>query len=199
MRDYRPLPARILSGRVTIARPPQGRSVSVDSAAIEVMTDLSQLLAAVTEPQLDIDTADKYMIQRGVRLLLVLSHDKGLLGLVTSNDIHGEKPLRIVQERNVRHSEILVADVMTPLADLEAIPMEEVRDARVGHVLSTLRGTGRQHALVVEGGAHGQLSVRGIFSLSQIARQLGMLIQTTEVAKTFAEIEALLMADGARG
>jgi hypothetical protein len=30
--------------------------------------------------------------------------------------------------------------------------------------------------------------VRGIFSTSQIARQLGMEISTTEIAQTFAEI-----------
>jgi hypothetical protein len=34
--------------------------------------------------------------------------------------------------------------------------------------------------------------VRGIFSASQIARQLGIAIQTTEVAQTFAEIGAAL-------
>ena len=35
--------------------------------------------------------------------------------------------------------------------------------------------------------------VRGIFSISQIARQLGISLQSTgEVARTFAEIEAAL-------
>jgi len=35
--------------------------------------------------------------------------------------------------------------------------------------------------------------VRGIFSATQIARQLGVQLQTAEVAKTFAEIEAALL------
>jgi len=34
--------------------------------------------------------------------------------------------------------------------------------------------------------------VRGLFSATQIARQLGVTIQTTEVARTFSEIEAQL-------
>jgi hypothetical protein len=34
--------------------------------------------------------------------------------------------------------------------------------------------------------------VRGLFSASQIARQLGMAIQTAEIANTFAEIKATL-------
>jgi hypothetical protein len=36
--------------------------------------------------------------------------------------------------------------------------------------------------------------VRGIFSLSQIARQLGVPLQLPEVADSFAEIEAALVA-----
>jgi hypothetical protein len=34
--------------------------------------------------------------------------------------------------------------------------------------------------------------IRGIFSASQVARQLGMEVQTFEVAQTFADIEAAL-------
>jgi hypothetical protein len=41
--------------------------------------------------------------------------------------------------------------------------------------------------------------VCGIFSLSQIARQLGVSVQTTEVAKSFAEIEAVLAAESSMG
>jgi hypothetical protein len=34
--------------------------------------------------------------------------------------------------------------------------------------------------------------VRGLFSATQIARQLGVVIATSEVARTFSEIEAQL-------
>jgi hypothetical protein len=56
-------------------------------------------------------------------------------------------------------------------------------------VLETLRRAGRQHALVVE-----RAMVRGIFSISQIARQLGVSVPAGgEVALTFSEIEAALV------
>jgi hypothetical protein len=85
---------------------------------------------------------------------------------------------------------------MTPLDRLEAMPMEDVRHSKVGHVLASLKGAGRQHALVTE--RHGnQTVVRGLFSLSQIARQLGISVQTTEIAKSFAEIEIMLAANSA--
>jgi len=70
-------------------------------------------------------------------------------------------------------------------------------------VLETLRRAGRQHALVVdfdEIPARRPLElpsrrpmVRGIFSLSQLARQLGVAVQTGgEVARTFSEIESAI-------
>ena len=66
----------------------------------------------------------------------------------------------------------------------------------MGDVVATLRLAGRQHALVVEEVADapsGQVTVRGIFSLTQIARQLGIPSQQVhDIARTFAEIEAAI-------
>lgn len=200
MRDYRPLPAQALSGHVTVSRPDPPQAVTVDSAALDVMTDLKHIHAAVIEPQERLESANQYMIQRGVRLLLVMGHDRSLAGLITANDIQGEKPMRIVQERGIKHSELLVSDIMTRVDDLEAIAMEVVRSARVGHIIASLKATGRHHTLAIEIDATARrATVRGIFSLSQIARQLGVAIYTTEVAKNFAEIEAMLMANSASG
>ena len=50
----------------------------------------------------------------------------------------------------------------------------------------------RHHALVVQAGPDGNREVRGIFSLSQMARQLGMPLQLPSQAESFAEIEAAL-------
>jgi len=66
-------------------------------------------------------------------------------------------------------------------------------DVQSRHVVATLRRAGRQHTLVVEQNSNGQQVVRGLFSATQIARQLGVAIQTDEVARTFYEIEAHLV------
>jgi hypothetical protein len=57
-----------------------------------------------------------------------------------------------------------------------------------------LLDAGRQHTLVIENDVDGKPVVCGIFSLTQIEKQLGVTIQSTEVAKTFTEIEAALIA-----
>jgi hypothetical protein len=88
-----------------------------------------------------------------------------------------------------------VEDVMTRHEHIEALTMEEVLHADVGHILETLKSLGRQHAIVVESDpASGGEVVRGIFSATHIGRRLGVPIQTFEVARTFADIEAALAA-----
>ncbi len=195
MSDYHVLPAQRLTGAVQISRPAPPKSVTLESPALDVLTDLRQVYAAVIEPHVTMESANAFMIQRGVRSLLVLDQDRALGGIITATDILGEKPLRFIRERGVKHNEILVSDIMTPLGRLEAIPVAEVQHAKVGHVIASLRDTGRQHTLVMERNAAGKPVVCGIFSLTQIEKQLGAAISSTEVAKTFAEIEATLIAN----
>jgi CBS domain-containing protein len=194
MRNYHPLPEQPLTGPVFIARPAPPKSVTTESPALDVMTDLRHTHSALVEPQTSVDAGHAYMVQRGVRLLLVMSAERGLAGIITAADILGEKPLDFSQERRVKHSEILVSDIMTPLDMLGAIPIADVKHAKVGEVIASLRNSGRQHTLVMETGAHGMTDICGIFSLTQIERQLGMMIQSSGVATTFAEIEATLLS-----
>jgi len=70
--------------------------------------------------------------------------------------------------------------------------MEDVRKACVGDILATLKAQGRQHALVVDRTPDRGQRLRGLFSLSQIGKQLGTSVETIAVASTFAEIGAEL-------
>jgi CBS domain-containing protein len=167
--------------------------VRPDSPAIDVMTDLSKI-AAVTIPSIaTIDEANQTMIAHRVRALFVVDEERAVLGIVTSTDLLGEKPIQLAQERGMRHDEVLVRDVMTPADRLEAMEFDDVLTARVGDVVATLRLSGRQHALVIEGVAGAPLNVRGIFSLTRIARQLGLPPQPVhDIGRTFIEIEAAI-------
>ena len=159
------------------------------------MTDLRHSHVATIDPNASIDLANLYMKQRGVRSLFVLNGNHTLQGIITATDILGEKPMRFNQERHLKHSEISVSDIMTPLNSLEAISIEDVRHAKVGHIIASLRDAGRQHTLVMDRENDGSLIICGIFSLTQIEKQLGQPIPLTEVAKTFAEIEATVVSN----
>src|SRR5262245_39900824 len=167
------------------------------------MTDLARVAPATIRPQAPLAGANQFMITRGVRLLLVVDDAEIVLGVITATDVLGEKPMLASTDRGLRRDELTVADVMTPAAPVEAIALPDVPGARVGHVLETLRRAGRQHALVVDfdilpptrplAPAGRRTMVRGIFSISQIARQLGITLPSgAEVARTFSEIEAAI-------
>jgi CBS domain-containing protein len=179
-----------LGPRARIAEPmPPGR-VTLDDPAFAVMTDLREVSAATTTADESIAAAEAQMIRRGVRLLFVLDAERRLTGIITATDLLGEKPVRFMHSRGVARAEIQVGDLMTPAASLEALPVMDVAQMRVGHIVATLKAVGRRHLVVAED--NGQ-RVRGLFSASQVARQLGVELQTIEVAKTFADIEAALV------
>ena len=190
MREYSSLSLAPLGPRARIAEPmPPGR-VTLDDPAFSVMTDLREVAAATTTADEFIATAEAIMVRRGVRLLFVLDGERKLAGVITATDLLGEKPMRFMQARNVTRMEIQVGDLMTPAAALEALAVMDVAQMRVGHIVATLKAVGRRHLMVAED--HGQ-RVRGLFSASQIARQLGVELQTIVVAQTFADIEAALV------
>ncbi len=194
LRDYSPMRFDKLQPGVGYAQPTQAvpDKVTLDDAAASVMTDLTRVTAIIILSGDTVDEAHRRMIQRGVRLLLVVDQDRKVLGIITAPDILGEKPVLAASERGLRRQEVLVRDVMTPQEKLEVLEMADVRAAKVGHVVATLKKAGRQHAVVVERDARGRQLVRGLFSATQVARQLGVTIQTSEVARTFSEIESIL-------
>ena len=190
-REFDPLPIRELGAGAGFRRPNQAEAARVtpDSPALQVMTDLARVSPATIRPQAPLAGANQFMITRGVRLLLVVDERDVILGLITATDLLGERPLQVATERGLRRDELSVADVMTPAAQIEVVALADVEGSRVGHVLETLRRLGRQHALVADRAN----TVCGIFSISQIARQLGLALPSGgSVARTFSEIEAAL-------
>jgi CBS domain-containing protein len=190
---YTRLPARNLDKDTGLLRPVYAlpEQVGLENPALDVMTDFRRLTAFIATPGDTIKQTEERMIRRKVRLLFVMDSQDRVAGLVTSTDIHGEKPMQVVQSRGIRRDEVLVADIMTPVELLEAVDFEDMAHARVGHVLETLKSRGRQHALVIEH-TEGRQMVRGLLSLSQLCKQLGVDVETTEVANTFLEIEQRL-------
>jgi CBS domain-containing protein len=189
------MPTRRLESGTSIAqaKPWQTDPVTLDSPALAVTTDLTQVKAAMIGPGATIAHAEQVMIVQGVRMLLVVSQAPVIEGLITANDLRGERPLRVVQQRGVHHDEITVADVMSALEMLEAIEYDVLAKACVGNLVATLKKHGRNHLLVVDGGGAGAAQrVRGVISRAQIERQLGRPVEVVEVANTFAELRQML-------
>lgn len=148
------------------------KKVDLDSPAIDVMTDLRRVEALTTTEDVSIDDAQKMMIDYGVRSLIVVDVEHKVAGIITATDILSDKPMQHIHTRGLLHSDLEVRDIMTPAAEIDVIDLKDVLSACVGQVIETLEQHDRQHALVVDQAEDGHQRVCGIFSSTQIARQM---------------------------
>lgn len=196
MRQYSLLPRRPLQSQTSFHVPSQDLPprITLDDPALAVMTDFKKVTAFTIDPDVSVDTAARVMRRRKVHLLLVVDVENVVVGIITSNDLIGEKTLQCISARGLAREDALVRNIMTPADRLEVISLDDVLHAHVGHVVATLKATGRRHAAVVDEDTAGHQILRGLLSCSQIALQLGEPVETVEIAQNFAEISAALTA-----
>lgn len=179
----------------TFTKPRQAmpERVVLDDPAALVMTDFSIVSVYTISPMETIEVARAKMMHHAVRLLLVVDDMNAILGLVTATDLTSEKPMLIIQSQGIRHNDVLVKDIMTPREKLQVLSIDDVSQAKVGDVVATLQIQGRQHALVVDRAMDRSQVLRGMFSASQVSRQLAMSVNTVGPVESFAELGAHLI------
>ena len=194
IKEYPALPSNPLKVGASCVRPVQSlpERVKLSDPAIDVMTDLSKVSVVSVRAKTSMDKANAKMIRYGVRMLLVLDDNEQVAGLLTASDVLGEKPMRFLQNMGGTHADIMVRDIMSTVREIEALKIEDIRNSKVGNIVASLKKVHRQHALVVSETADGRQTVCGLFSITQIARQLGAQVQSFELASTFAEIDAVI-------
>lgn len=171
----------------------QPHVVYPEASALEVMTDLNFVPAATVRMESTLNHAHQMMIDRGVRLVFAVDADKRVTGLLTATDVLGSRPGAAAEKLGISRAELLVQHVMTPVDLIEVLSLVDVVHARVGDIVLTLRGSGRQHALVVDREAPEDfLIIRGIFSAAQIGRQLGIAVKPGDLEHTFEQIDAVI-------
>jgi len=172
------------------------KKISLTDPAISAMTDLKYVNPVTIAPDCSIELALEVMRYAGVRMLLVVSKDEQIIGLVTARDLMGEKPLKIIEQERIKHNDILVQRVMTPRDDLNPFDIRDIEHASIKDVILKLKDAGRQHAIVLEQNADQKgYFARGIFSITQIGRQLGMEISPDGHVQSFSEFEKLIAED----
>ena len=167
------------------------KSITEKDPAISVMTDLKKVTPFTIQSSASIEAINNKMIACGVRLLFVNDPQGNLAGLITTTDIQGEKPLLYVTNNGGSRDDISANDLMTPLSKLEGIPLKEVKKSHVADICKALRECRRKHMLVIESRAEGKF-IRGIFSATQLSRQLGTNISPSYRAESFAQLNRAL-------
>lgn len=184
-----------LSPDTTYHRPLQvlPERVTARSPATDVMTDFTKVAAITMGPCATLNAAEQRMVASNVRLLLVTEQSNKILGIITLTDIQGDRPMKYLQKiGGGKREDIYLQDIMTPADKLDVLQMSQVEKVMVGDIVETMKKVGRQHALVVDSDQKGGQTLRGIFSTKQISKQLGVEIDTVEIARTFAELDEAL-------
>jgi CBS-domain-containing membrane protein len=141
--------------------------------AIQAITDFTRDHPATVEDERQIDDALTDMVRVGVRALLVV-RDQRVVGLITSYDIQGERPLQFLQHSTyTHHHELRVAHIMTPWDKLLVVDWDALQHLRAGELLRMFDDSATTHMLVVQTDMkQGTPIVRGLASRARLTRQL---------------------------
>ena len=186
-----PLPSETPIYRV---QPSSPAKASPYDPALSAMTDFSRTKLITISPEATVDFAMQVMFHSQVRMLVVLDDSDAMLGLITSTDLMGERPIQISQTDRIPHEKVLVRQIMTPRSQVTAYDVRDIERSHIRDVVMAMRDAGRQHLLVIEQDIKSKHYVlRGAFSLTQIGKQLGVDIEPGETAQSFAELERVLL------
>lgn len=164
--------------------------VHLDDPAQDAMVDFKHVRAMTIDADAPLRHARFEMQACGVHMLLVTNHQKQITGIISSEAILGEKPIKISQEKFITRDEIKVRMIMQNLDTILAIPYDEINLAKIGNIVQTMKDHRKHHILVVESSESVSPFVRGLFSLSNISRQLHTnLIDAELMATSLADLQ----------
>lgn len=149
------------------------RRIALTEPAATVMTDFTRDTPVTVAADRFIDDTLQDMVAAGVRALLVMRGEV-IVGLITSYDIQGERPLQFLNSSGfTRHNNIETGHIMTPWDAVETIDVPWVSSASVADVIGRFRRKRDTHFVVVEYTEQGGAFVRGMFSRTEIERLVG--------------------------
>ena len=194
MIKYEQLPTTTLTNQgVQLRTASLPELVHLDDPAFSVMSDFNIMKPYTIKPTDSMDDALNEMKVNGQHFLLVVDQNQHVSGIIASEDLLGAKPIKIIQERRIQRSMVLVNMLMVPLSEITAFDVESLQPARVGNVVTTMKQLSTHYALAISH-QDGKQYVRGLFNTSQISKQLHIDI-ATEIAKAETVSELSKRAD----
>ncbi|MDO6593537.1 CBS domain-containing protein [Neptuniibacter sp. 1_MG-2023] len=189
MKNYNELNTVFLEASDLVMRPEELTEYTLETPAITILTDFSHVQPLSMELDVSIDDARHMMRKVHVRSVLVIDSDENFKGFLTLADLESRSALSVATTAGIKRQDISIRDVMTPRAQLKAIPLSEIQSAKIGNLLQTLKHEGTPHILVVDTSNH---SIRGVISSSDIARRLNISVDISKRVSSFQEVVGLL-------
>ncbi|MAA70227.1 MAG: hypothetical protein CL679_00695 [Bermanella sp.] len=192
LENYKTIKFSKLSTQPQSITPDRGfKELTLDDSAISVMSDHRLEKAPICSTKTSLDAASKKMADEKTGLLLVENNEGQIVGLISSADIAGEKPIQYINDTKKSRDEIKIGHLMTCVSELPALNIQDVLKSKIGDVLHTLNEIGSEYILVTTQEAN-ETHIRGIFSARNIARSLNIFFSPSPGAKTFAEFSRAL-------
>jgi hypothetical protein len=188
--EFQLLPLTTVAGQPQL--PQASQTATLTDPAVSQMTDL-RLAPCVKVDHRDGIAATLHVMQRaGVRMAFVTGIAGELIGLVTSDDLQGERPMLRAMADHVCVEELTLDQVMTPRAEWQVVDAWQVEHCRLGNVAATMREHGLRYLLVIERDAAGS-QIRGLFSARRLELVLGVELGSGPLSRSFAQLEAVLV------
>lgn len=167
------------------------KDLELNDPAISVMIDHRLEKAPLIDLNYPLDKAIWKMAEDNCSMLIIEDEDHGVAGLITAADLTSEKPIQYVKDTSKKRKELKVKHLMTPIKDIPAISIQDVLDAEIGDILSTLNDIGSEFIFVTTF-EEGKTVIRGAFSARMIARSLKIFFNPSPAAKSFIDFTKAL-------
>lgn len=188
--EFQLLPLVQVSGQPHL--PQASQTATLTDSAISQMTDLRLAPCVKVDHRDGIAPTLHVMHRAGVRMAFVTGITGELIGLVTADDLQGERPMLRAMADHVCVEELALDQLMAPRAEWQVVDAWQVEHCRLGNVAATMREHGLRYLLVVERSAAGT-QIRGLFSARRLELVLGVELASGPLSRSFAELEAALV------
>jgi hypothetical protein len=187
---YEALPVIHLAPKAAYIEPQQPPLVvHLDDPAVWAVDDFSKHQPLIIYQDQTLAEAQEMLTAAQGQLILVLDRDNRITGLLSKEELLGDKPIRISQLRQIARGEIQVHLLMMPREQLLVINHADLKNAKIGHIKATLTHHNHHYALVVKvGNTLCDQTVCGLFSLLRISKQLGTVVHDELYARSLADI-----------
>ena len=162
------------------------KHLTLDDNAISVLSDFRLEQAPHCPKGISLEMAMTKLKQSGSNLLLVHNDQQQIIGLISSADISGEKPIKFVKDTGKKRDELKVKHLMTSIENIPTISTQEAVKAQIGDILQTLNSVASEYVLVATQ-EDSNTAIRGVFSARTIAKSLNIFFDPSPAAKNFMD------------
>ncbi|MGE3920660.1 MAG: CBS domain-containing protein [Gammaproteobacteria bacterium] len=166
-----------------------GNFTKLTDPALSVIFDLSHVNVISIDPKATINDASLEMKFSHSHVLLVIDIFDKVVGLITQDDINGAKPLKVAKENKIKFSDIKIESLMLPQEKVLIFDQEDLKLAKVGNVIKTMKELKQNVAEVIEfDPILKTYCISGLICLSMVSKQLGFDV-TNDITKPYSIIE----------